>query len=113
VGEKLDGGMGKIRRPKSNATVLVPKVYHGVMEVLGHGVTRTEFCPMLDDDLASAGVLIFEISGISLHSYEISSKGGIEKKLTMLARSQWYGRYSSLVGSICDFSRCSSTPSLS
>jgi hypothetical protein len=69
---------------------------------------------VFDDDLASTGVLIFKISGVSLCGDEIHSKGGIVKrKLTTLARSQWYGRYSSLVGSICDLRRCSSTPSLS
>jgi hypothetical protein len=59
--------MREVGRPESDTAVLVPKVYHGVVEVLRHSGTRTEFCPVFDNKLSRRRVLIFEITGITLY----------------------------------------------
>ena len=38
----------------------------GVVEVLGHGCACTEFGSVFDDQLASRGILVFKITGVSL-----------------------------------------------
>lgn len=39
-------------------TVLMSEVYDGVVVILGHGITRTEFGAMLDEELACGGILV-------------------------------------------------------
>lgn len=51
--------MGQIWRPQRDGAVLVPEVDNGIVRVLRHDVACAELCAVLDDQLASGGILIF------------------------------------------------------
>ena len=58
--------MWEIGCPEGNGTVLVSEMDNGVVEVLGHGCTCTEFGSVFDNQLASRGILVFKITRVSL-----------------------------------------------
>lgn len=46
----------------------MPQVDEGVMGILSHRLTSSEFGSMLRDELSGGGILIFEETGVALHT---------------------------------------------
>jgi len=60
--------MWQVWGPESDATILVAEVNDSVVQVLCHCVTGTKLSAMFNEELASGGILVFEVTSVSLFS---------------------------------------------
>ena len=66
MGEKANGGMREVGGPEGDGAVLVSEMNDSIMGVLAHGVACTEFSTVLYDELASRGILVFNVASVTL-----------------------------------------------